>query len=255
VFTWPVVLQRARELSLSSFGTLILPAAKSLKNFVVFYPPATGEKGQQKLEAEEFRKMGIGSLLYRPPYLRAGKTKILSPGGPGNIDGETALWNLSKKELTEILNGIHVDFGLKPDRVALVGKNLGGSVAAFAGASEVGCLIISGSAPQLSRFWIYSNHLVAQDFRKGFSPEQLSKFRSETRKFDLVSTLPACSAKVMVQLGYKDPWIEEDDAKDLIDSLRDKSQVEWIEDDHSMNGVKTRKQRQEFLKIIFSGLN
>lgn len=217
-----------------------LPDHPKPRALVIFFPPATGDNGAQREEAASLRDSGLATLLYEPPYLRARRGE-LPRGGPADPVAELSLWRLARAELAELL-----DSGFRADQVALCGKNLGGSVAAYAGAGRVRTLAVTGAVPRLSRFWAESMHPVALEQRQGFSPEQLQAYEAATREFDLTLTLPAFE-RTLVQLGSRDPWIEPVDTRALACEIR------WQDDDHSMSAEASVRERREFLVSPFAG--
>lgn len=50
-------------MKLSDFGQVVAPDLQAPKALVVFYPPATGDKGQQREEAGQLQDSGYVSLL------------------------------------------------------------------------------------------------------------------------------------------------------------------------------------------------
>jgi hypothetical protein len=165
---------------LSEYGELILPKQSEIKGFFIFYPPATGEKGQQESEAEGLLDLGIASLLYSPPYINSAK------GGVADPSGEVELWKEAKSEFLELRQKIFDSFPSAKKNLFVIGKNLGGSVAANSIDTSVKCLIATGSVPVQSDFWVNSSHPVAVKARTGLSTIQLEKF---SEKLDLLISL------------------------------------------------------------------
>jgi len=229
--------------TLDHFGEVILPEERPIKGFVVFFPPASGDKGQQKSEAQNLSSLGIASLLYVPPYRRPN-----SAGGPANIEGELKNWNDARSEYKEIIGIAQSDLGVSIEKNVVVGKNLGGSVGAFASLGITRCFIATGSVAQLSRFWSESNHPVAQEFRKNFSPQQMFEYRKAMTPFDLTVSLRNPPASSLVQFGSQDNWIEKIDVNALTDVIASRAEIQWTDDDHSMNSDQSRAQRFEFVK-------
>src|SRR4051812_11831765 len=81
------------------FGEWIEPDVTPL-GAVLFYPPATGDKGPQREEALKLKNLGYASLLYRPPYLRE------EIGGMADPAGERLLWAEAKREFPLVIDSI-----------------------------------------------------------------------------------------------------------------------------------------------------
>jgi hypothetical protein len=69
------------QTNLAAFGDWILPGQHAVHDVAIFYPPATGDKGGQRAEAERLAQFGYASLLYLPPYLREAAGGIGDPHG------------------------------------------------------------------------------------------------------------------------------------------------------------------------------
>ena len=233
--------------NLESYGSLIVPEKKEIRGAVIFYPPATGEKGQQRSEAERLSKLGIASFLYLPPYARKNNT-----GGFKNVPGEVELWREAKAEYGNLLKLLKDHFKNDSLQIAIVGKNLGGSVAAYSQDKNVTCAIVTGSVPLLSEFWVKSSHPVAVESRNGVTQSELEHFQKETSRFDLIHTVKEIPSKVLFQFGTQDPWIEKNQATRFEKSVsKETHKIEWIEDDHSMNSTQSIQNRIKFLNECF----
>ncbi len=233
------------ENEFSDFGRLILTEDAKPRGLIIFYPPATGEKGQQFIEATNLAKLNFASLLYDPPYRRTPQ------GGIEDLKGETELWLRAQSEFKIVLSKAKKYFDFTAQDIAVVGKNMGGSVASFATDDRIRCLVVTGSVPILSNFWIRSEHPVAVENRNGFSTSQLIEFENATALFDLVMTAPQKKIPTLIQFGKKDLWIETTQSKFFIEKLNQKQTIQWTEDDHAMNSRESVTQRNEFILGCF----
>jgi hypothetical protein len=167
---------------------------------------------------------------------------------PANVQDEVALWELAKKEFPSVVQTAKKQFGDNL-KITVIGKNLGGSVAEYSVDDSVSCLIVAGSVPNLSTFWVSSAHPIAVEYRKGFSQTQLDEFQKTTSRFDLAQTIPKLDhKKILVQFGTKDPWIEKDSANSFVSKLREKKVVQWTDDDHAMASTRAAESRRQFIE-------
>lgn len=233
------------EKKFSEFGRLILSKNSKPKGFIIFYPPATGEKGQQFIEASEFAKLNFASLLYDPSYRR------MDQGGIGDLNGESALWQKAESEFKLLVSEASKHFDFTPQDLAVIGKNLGGSVASFSNDGSVRCMVVTGSVPILSNFWVHSHHPVAVENRKGFSAHQLAEFEKQTAPFDLCNTIIKKEMPILIQFGKKDPWIESSQVEFLGNQMTNGNAIKWTDDDHAMNSLESVNQRREFVLKSF----
>lgn len=220
-----------------------LPAPVNALGLIVAFPPATGFKAWIDQELEEYSTLGFQVLKARPPYLRGEFSDL--PRGLHHPAGERRIWELCIEELRQWLAAQPKPPGPR----LLLGLNLGGSIAAFA-ASALGFdgLVVAGSVPRLSRFWVESAHPVAVRSRsKGAFDAK--EFQETMSGLDLVSTLSKTTRPCLVQFGEKDEWIEIPDIERMneIASRSRDIQIEWTEDDHEMGSERSRASRKEFI--------
>lgn len=223
-------------------GKLIVPS-KEPKALVIFYPPATGDKGHQLEEAKRFKELNYASLLYNPPY-----RQNADKGGLADINAEKELWREAREHFPKVVQDLKKYFGFNQMKILVVGKNLGGSVAAYSVDNTVSCIIITGSVPVLSMFWTTSEHPIALEARKGISNQHLKRFQEEMREFDLTETIPQLRPNILVQLGTRDPWIEKQQADVLKNKIQKNILIQWTDDDHIMAAEDTISQREKFFK-------
>lgn len=248
----------------SALGLWILPQANTCKGFALFYPPATGDDGQQLEEALQLLEIGVASLLIEPPYRKESYLFYKQdPSAEIRMREETVI---QAKQLfagcTKGLERIHVQECLTQlfnDRIpiTIIGKNLGGSIAALVCANletasrprELTALIVTGAIPRLSKFWQTSMHPVAQEVRAKITAAQNQQLVEALRPYDLTELLPELVTPVFVQFGLEDPWIDKATANSLhgCESIT----VSWTGDGHAMHSIESRLGRREFLKSRF----
>lgn len=221
---------------LEKFGKLFLPAGATPVGFALFYPPATGERGFQEQEASRLLIDGIGALLVEPPHASA-RDRLSDP----------KIWMDARADFAEILSALRAQFGLVSQKVAVIGKNLGGTIAAHVAAGEdIACLIVTGSIPRLSEFWSRSSHPVATRWREGLDPASIEAFVTAMRPFDLVENFGNSRARKLAQFGYKDDWVDAAEARLIRAS-------EWTADDHEMHGPASVERRLHFVRDAILG--
>jgi hypothetical protein len=169
---------------LEDFGEVLFPEnIEKAQGFVIFFPPATGDKGQQLSEAKGLMNLNYICILYRAPYL------AIEGGGLAQPILEIEKWTETKKDFEKLQSLIFQSFPFLRDKLILVGKNLGGSMASMVANSAVKSLVITGSVPILSDFWCRSSHPVAVNLREGISSSIIEMFARRTEEFDLLRNL------------------------------------------------------------------
>lgn len=213
--------------------------APGARDIAVFLPPATAKIEPLLSEAMDFSARGISALVLLPPYARRefdGYSR-----GPENPEGELEFWRLSADEICQVIAKVRGEQGLS-GRVVLLGKNLGGSFAAYASTKcHADRLIAYGSVPRLSTFWLRSMHPVAQSFRNG-REGLMPRFSEITRALDLASSTEPGNVPAILQLGEVDPWID-NEQREIVRELPAKTEVKWYLDDHEMASSSARADR------------
>ena len=102
---------------LERFGSLSLPTLAAPGRFVIFFPPAVGEQGMQKSEADALAARGAGALCYVPPHLAARRN---GRGGSTDLSGELAIWRQAREEFADILGHLERAFGLRETMALLL---------------------------------------------------------------------------------------------------------------------------------------
>lgn len=207
--------------------------AESKKMVVIYVPPATGMTKAHESEMELIQSFGIQVTSWTPPQ---GDT---APRGLRSAAGEIAYWEEAKSSLLAATRALSVE----TSACCYVGFNLGGSLAAyFAAHLPVRGLIVAGSVPRLSMFWLRSSHKVALAVRKQAEVVDDS-FEDVTRPLDLTSSVSKIAAPLLLQAGRRDEWLEGEPMQEL-ERVR---QVVWYDDNHAMVASPTRDARVSFL--------
>ncbi len=146
-----------------------------------------------------------------------------------------------------IVKAAHLKYG-NTIKFIVIGKNLGGSVAAYSINEFVDCLIVTGSVPILSKFWVSSSHPIAIASRKNLSKTTLEEFEMKTSEFDLIQSIQNLNTKkILIQFGTNDPWIEKESVQLLESKIKNNTLIQWVEDDHAMASTITAGLRKSFL--------
>ena len=236
---------------MSDFGEVKLPGSKEIvgyfysgrpsvrKRLAVLLPPATAVIEPLIKEARTFGDEGVPALILLPPYAR--KEFMNFSRGPENPEGEIEFWNLNAFEIGTMISEIKIKNGL--DSTVLLGKNLGGSYAAYTAVTySVDSLLAYGSIPSLSRFWLYSQYHVARGFRAG-REALIPNFGEMVRPLDLISSLVHFKGKAFLQFGHNDDWFDEEQKR----MLKGLPNLRWYPDDHEMGSVEAIQDRLGFV--------
>jgi hypothetical protein len=227
-------------------GFFLKTPSDVVKDLAVFLPPATGQIRPLLQEGESLAGLGFSALVLRPPYVRAEFSDYSR--GITNPDGEIQFWDLNVHEINLMLQDTRDKHRLTGPTV-LLGKNLGGSYAAYAARTcSVDRLITFGSIPSLSKFWLSSLHPVAQKLRAQ-GQNLVETFSREVECLDLITSLNKSNAKKLLQYGHNDEWIDSLQ-KTLVSAIpTEVSTVQWFHDDHEMNSLEALEDRSKYCII------
>jgi hypothetical protein len=231
--------------SSEALGFFLKEPSDIVKDLAVFLPPATGQIQPLLQESESLAGLGLSVLVLIPPYVRAEFSGYSR--GITNPDGEIQFWDLNVHEIDLMIHDTRGKHRLT-GQTTLLGKNLGGSYAAYAARScSVDRLITFGSIPSLSKFWLSSLHPVAQKLRVQ-GQNLVETFSREVERLDLITSLNKSKAKKLLQYGYADEWIDSSQKTLVSDIPEMVSTVQWFHDDHEMNSLKARTERSKYCK-------
>lgn len=142
-----------------------------------------------------------------------------------------------------------------PARVGFVGLNLGGSIGAYwlAKGAPVKAAVLTGAIPNLTDFWLHSEHPAAEAARSQGSVD-LAAYEARMRETDLLETLPKFKGvNTLLQFGSEDPWVSEnarEKATALAGTLPNVA-VALTEDDHEMRRPVSVRGRVAFFEKAF----
>ena len=229
----------------------IVPAQsefKGLRPCVLMLHQATGNMNTFLPEAQRLSLLGFTCALLEAPYSK--KRNAISPRGLMNPDNEKKIWDQTCNELEEVSQLLLRLHGA--GAMSFVGLNLGGSVGTYWMLKRKKPLrraIVTGAIPDLTSFWLYSSHPVAQSARAQVGI-LFSDFQLAMQPLDLTVTLPKITeTQILVQIGSNDDWISEESSRKLRTAIGDRPNVRITQenDDHSMMAAETVENRVRFL--------
>jgi hypothetical protein len=220
-----------------------LPEEVPFRGSLCVFPPAVGLEPGFALEAARYARLGISVLVWKAPYLRP-----LPPRGLQHPEAEEPFWNGLRQAFARDLD--EEPSWKKEAPVGFLGFNLGGSAAAHVAQSfGASFVVVAGSVPRLSDFWIRSGHEAALRARaKG--PFEEDAFASAARPFDLTTSLASLSAPAFVQFGSRDPWIEPEQANEL--EALGRARVRWYDAEHGMLESDAADDRLDYIHTALS---
>jgi len=235
----------------SAFVVQSEQAGKSRKPAIIFLHSATSHKDSFLEEAKNLAKLGAISILPEAPY---GRFEWKVPRGIQNPDKELEMWKLTCAELSLWVDLLLSQYQVNPDRVIFIGRNLGGGVGGFWMTKEnrIYAALLTGAIPDLSNFWASSPHPVAVKARDGANKAQLDRFRSILMPTtDLTTTLSVTKAKMLfLQFGKQDDWLTKKAVEALNNAAKNPKKLEWLNDDHDMNSIESKKSRFNWVKSL-----
>jgi pimeloyl-ACP methyl ester carboxylesterase len=218
---------------------------------VFFLHSATGHARMfQGADLPALQERGCACVALEAPYARSRNS--IQRRGLLDARNERCLWDQTVEELAIALEEATGRWGCDPGRIAFVGLNLGGSIGAYwiAKGAPVKAAILTGAIPDLTDFWLASEHPVALSARAqdGADP---GAYESRMRETDILSTVPRFNqVKTLLQFGANDPWITPQSRAKAEAALGALPHVRMslVEDDHEMRSAAAIKGRLGFLE-------
>ena len=218
---------------------------------VLFLHSATGYARMfQGMDMPTLLDRGFACAALEAPYARSRNS--IQPRGLADPRNERCVWDQTVEELALALEEAVDRWNCDPGRIAFVGLNLGGSVGAYwiAKGAPVRAAVLTGAVPDLTDFWLHSDHPVAVASRQGENIDPAA-YESRMRETDLLETVPHFNrVKTLVQFGSQDPWISAASrakAETKLGALP-YVKVATVEDDHEMRSPSAIRGRVGFLE-------
>lgn len=221
---------------------------------VFFLHSATGNARMfQGADMRMLQDKGIACAALEAPYARSRNS--VQRRGLLDARNERCLWDQTVEELAIALDEAIGRWHCDPERVGFAGLNLGGGLGGYwlAKGPPVKAAVLTGAVPDLTDFWLHSNHPVAEAARAQEGVD-LPAFDSRMRETDLLATLPKfAQMKTLVQVGTEDPWISEEALEKLkaVASTLPNVKISLVKDDHEMRSPAAVKARVAFFEEAF----
>jgi hypothetical protein len=234
---------------------LVSPAKGCVtRALLIFGHPASGDSTHFLAEALELAESGVRSYLLDFHFSGDGA----DPANLRNPEREIAFRRKCVSRVAHastFLLSLHENERTGYFPLIYVGKNFGAFIGGLAPSfdSRITHFLLTAGLPDLTDFYVTSDHPVARKARAGVSREQLARYRELTDFLNPVKTLPKSSEKeIFFQFGSSDPWIDENTAYQFINAAPGKKQMMLYEDGHNLECLKARSDRMDFILSITS---
>jgi hypothetical protein len=215
---------------------------------VIFGHPASGNITTFLHEARELALVGVQSFLVDFGFDK-------NNADPGNLKNPDREIEFRKKCISLIERAT---LALSPDLpVTYVGKNFGAFIGGIAASQEnrISRFVLIAGLPDLTDFYVSSDHTVALNARGRISDEQLEYYRERTHFWNPAQRMPRSKrtkkTDIFFQFGSKDDWIPEETARryiqSAIPSAQLKKQSKFYPDGHDMNHYQAKLDRKKFI--------
>ena len=229
---------------------LISPAeGEAPRALMIFGHPASRDSTCFLAEALELAESGVRSYL---PDFHFSK----QAADPANLRNPIREIAFRRKCISRIVHASTLLHSMRDRKrtshlpLIYAGKNFG----AFIGGmlpnfdTRISHYLLMAGLPDLTGFYLTSDHPVARSAREGVSREQLERYRELTGFLNPVSLLPQSAAREMFfQFGSKDPWIDEATAFQFINAACGDKRVMFYEDGHELECPKAKADRMNFI--------
>jgi hypothetical protein len=225
------------------------PAGTDVRANVIFGHPASGGRTTFLEEARALAQFGVRSYLLDFEFQRDSE----DPAHLKNPEHEIRFRRrclLKVQEASDLLSGMTND--QRGDRAndktsqIYVGKNFGAFIGGMASSldTSISRYILIAGLPDLTSFYVSSDHPVASKARAGVSREYLERYFDRTRPWNPVRLLPlAKKAEIFFQFGERDDWIPKETAEEFIRAATGPKTVKFYDDDHDLNSEEAARDR------------
>jgi hypothetical protein len=211
---------------------------------VIFGHPASGGQTTFFDEATALAKTGVRSWLLDFDFERNEKD-------PANLSNSQREIEFRKKCLSKVQEA-SILLGDRAPQI-YVGKNFGAFVGGMAASREnkISRYILIAGLPDLTNFYVSSDHPVALKARTQVSKDQLNRYREMTRAWNPTQLLPtAKNREIFFQFGARDPWIPKNIAEQFIHAAKGSTAVQYYDDDHDLKNQQAALDRVSFIAQI-----
>jgi hypothetical protein len=226
-------------------GYLVSPPSNvKVRGCAIFGHPASGSSASFLEEAKQLAPLGIRSYCVDFPFER-------NTDDPGNLKNPDREIDFRKSCLSKIQSA--ATRLLSEERLPLVyvGKNFGAYMGGLAAGFEkrISHFILAAGLPDLTDFYVSSDHSVALAARGSVSTRELEKYRERTHYLNPAQILPRCvKTDIFFQFGTKDSWIPDDVAQKYIQASRGKTRVIYYDDHHEFENADAMMDRRRYFE-------
>jgi hypothetical protein len=229
------------------------PTGTSVRANVIFGHPASGGRTTFLEEARALAQFGVRSYLLDFEFQRDSED-------PAHLKNPEHEIRFRKQCLEKIQDASDLLNDLVNDRVnnsagesapqIYVGKNFGAFIGGMVSSldTSISRYILVAGLPDLTSFYVRSDHPVASKARAGVSEEYLKRYFDRTRPWNAVRLLPlAKKAEIFFQFGERDDWIPQETADEFIRAATGPKSVKFYDDDHDLNSEEAARDRAGFI--------
>ena len=224
---------------------LVSPASQIFSQ-VLFAHPASGNSATFLSEALELAESGVQSYLLGFQFKR-------NQDDPANFKDPKREATFRRACLEKVRGAADYLGSLtsgKAMQLTYVGKNfgafIGGMIAGFD--SRFSKFILSAGLPDLTEYYVSSDHEVARRARKGISATEIETYQAVTGSLNPTRHLKQDSSGFFYfQFGDNDDWIPKEVSDRYLASAPPNSRVDYYQDGHELHDEFARKDRQQFI--------
>jgi len=209
---------------------------------VIFGHPASGGQTTFFDEATALAKIGVRSWLLDFDFERNEKD-------PANLSNPQREIEFRKKCLLKIQEA-SILLGDRAPQI-YIGKNFGAFVGGMAASmgNKISRYILIAGLPDLTNFYVSSDHPVAVNARTGVPKEMLKKYHERTHIWNPTQLLSfGKNTEIFFQFGDRDPWIPRETANQFIYAAKGPKTIKFYDDDHDLNCEQARLDRVNFIQ-------
>ena len=216
-------------------GRAVLAGDSSKRPLVIFLQPAERHVDRQLDEALHVAEQGFAIAVLDSPTARPEPWRAEEDHAAKNHNRD--ILRQYVVDVRRFIDLIFDDPRIHNERISIVGKNMGGGVAAILSDVEhrAGCFVIQAAIPELGKFWVHADHPVAAGVRAKIDSARLTEHAEETAVTDALNHVGARPDKsVLYQWGRHDDWLTEEQAEAMVAQTTGDVSSLWYAEGHNL---------------------
>lgn len=228
---------------------LVVPPGKGPFAGIVFGHWGPGTRTEFLPEAELYAQAGVESILVDYPWVRPAPWYRGVPN-PTKPEQDRDTYIQAVVDLRRAIDLLASRADVDPKRIAYVGHSYGAQWGAILAAVDrrIKTAVLVGGTPDLAAIWLDNDDPALEQFRAGFSKEQLKKYVEVNSVLDAIRYVPhARPVPLLFQFARFERFFSQAAMDRYYRAASEPKQVKWYDTGHDLNDIQTLLDRAAWL--------